>query len=359
MRKGKLFLTAAMCCTMLLSVGCGKKKTTDYSKYVELGEYKGIEVVKESTEVTDQDVMDAINATLESNKETVEVKDREIKDGDIANIDYVGTVDGKEFEGGKDTEYDLTIGSGKFIEGFEEQLIGHKAGDVVTVKVTFPEDYHGEDVAGKDAEFKVTINKVSEKVTPELTDAWVENYTKNSQTPAKTVKEYKNAEKKRLQAAKIEAADIKKTADVLTKIVENSTIKGYPEDEVDAYVNSNLEYYEMYAKDLGTKLEDLLAMMGQDKDKFMEETRKTGEATIARQMVCKLIAEKEGMTITDEEYAEGLKEYAAQYSTQNNSYTPESFEKAYGKDVVTENLLIEKVLDFITESAVEVDDSSK
>lgn len=359
MKKGKLFLTATMCCTMLLSVGCGKKNSTDYSKYVDLGEYKGIEVTLASTEVTNDEVKNTINRTLENNQTEEEVTDRAVKDGDIVNIDYVGTMDGEEFEGGKDTGFDLTIGSKSFIDDFEEQLIGHKIGDDVTVEVTFPENYQQEDLAGKDAEFAVKINGIKEMVTPELTDAWITEYTKEDETPYTNVADYKKSVRDELVAQKIENANNKKTADVLTKIVENSKINGYPEDQIDAYVNSNLEYYESFAAQFGTTLDGLLAQMGQTRQQFEEQTKKDGEAIIARQMICMLIADKENITISDEEYQTGLKNYAEKYSSESNPYTPESFEKAYGKDVVEENLLIEKVLKFITDNAVEVEAQEK
>ena len=356
MRKSKVLLVAAMCCTMLAAAGCGKSssKTTDYGKYVKLGEYKGIEVTVDSTEVTDEEVTTRINNILESAATQEEVKDRAVKTGDIVNIDYKGKVDGKEFEGGSAEKYDLTIGSKMFIDGFEDQLIDHKIGETVEVKVTFPEDYKEEKLQGKDAVFTVKINGIKEKKVPKLTDKWVKSYTEKDEKPVKTVAEYKESIRESIKAQKEAQAATNKTADVLTAIVDNSEISGYPEDEIKEYVDNMRSYYEAQATQWGTDFATLIQMYGMDEKKFEEETKKMAEATVARQMVCKLIAEKENIQLTDEEYKKGLEDYAKEYSTSQKTYTAEEFEKEYGKDVVEENLILEKVLKFITDNAVEV-----
>lgn len=356
MKKRKLLLTATMCCTMLFAVGCSKEETTDYSKYVELGEYKGIEVTLDSTEVTEDEVTEKIKSTLESDKSNVEVTDRAVKDGDIVNIDYAGKVDGEAFDGGTAEGQDLTIGSGTFIDDFEEQLIGSNIGDTKTIDVTFPDNYsNNPDLAGKDAEFTVTINSIKEVVVPELTDEWVTEYTAKDETPYTTVKEYKKAVRAELEAQKVEDAATNKTADVLTAIIDNSTIKGYPEDEINGYIQSMKEYYESFASAYGYDFETFLSgWFGMTQEEFEEEANTLAEATIGRQMVCKLIAKAEGMTVSDEEYQTALEQYAKDYSTDSKTYTTAEFEEEHGKDVITENILLEKVLDFITENAVEV-----
>ncbi len=352
MRKSKLLLVATMCCTMLLFAGCSKK-TTDYSKYVELGEYKGIEVTVDSTEVTDDEVDTRIESILESDAQDVDVTDRAVQTDDIVNIDYVGKIDGKEFEGGSAKDYNLTIGSGTFIDDFEDQLVGAKIGDVVEVNATFPDEYESnEELAGKEAVFTVTINSIKETVVPKLTDDWVKEYTEEKY---KTVDEYKESVKADLKTEKEEAAQINKTADVLTKIVENSKITGYPEDEVETYVKDMKSQYEYFASMYGLEFDDFItSWFGKSVDEFEKEINTLAKETIARQMVCKLIAQAEGMTVSEEEYQAGLEKYAVEYTTSSTTYTPESFEKAFGKDVVTENILLEKVLEFITENAVEV-----
>lgn len=355
MRKSKILLTATMFCTMLFAAGCSKSDTTDYSKYVELGEYKGIEVTVDSTDVTDEEVTTQIEATLKKAATKEEVTDRAVEDGDIVNIDYVGKVGGEKFDGGSAEDYDLTIGSGSFIDDFEDQLIGANIGDVVKVNVTFPDDYSSKDLAGKDAVFTVTINGIKETVVPKLTDKWVKKYTADDEVQYTTVEEYKEAVKADLKVQKEEAAATNKTADVLTAIVENSKITGYPEDEIDAYIADMKAYYESIASMYGTDFKTLLtSMFNMTEEQFNEEANTLAKETIARQMVCKLIAKSEGMTVSDEEYQAGLEQYATDYSNDSTTYTAESFEEEYGKDVITENILLEKVLDFITENAVEV-----
>lgn len=351
MRKNKVLLAATLCCAMIFTAGCGKKSATkDYSKYVELGQYKGIEVTVQSTEVTDDEVTKEIDERLNNDSENKEVKDRAIKKDDIANIDYVGKIDGKEFEGGSAEGTDLTIGSGQFIPGFEDQLIGVKKGETVDVKCTFPEDYQNEDVAGKDAVFTVTVNSIKEKVVPKLTDAWVKE---SSSDEYKTVEAYKEGVKAELVKNKENQAEVQKTADVLTAIVKNSKISGYPEDEIDEYIDEMKQYYEQMMSMYGMTFDQYLEQMGQTEEDFREEAKTAAQATIGRQMVCKMIAKAEGMTVTEEEYKKGLEDYAQKYSTTSKTYTAEEFEEAYGKDVVEENILLEKVLTFITDNAVE------
>lgn len=354
MRKSKILLATTMCCTMLFAAGCSKKEVTDYSKHVTLGEYKGIEVTVESTEVTEEDVTKQIETTLNSAATKEDVTDRSVQTGDIVNIDYVGKVDGKKFDGGSAEKFDLTIGSKQFIDDFEDQLVGANIGDKVTVNVTFPEDYKSEDLAGKDAVFTVTINGIKETVVPKLTDKWVKKYTEKDEVPCTTVEEYKEVVKETLKTQKEESAATNKTADVLTAIVENSKINSYPEEEVDAYVADMKAYYEQIAAMNGVDFASFLSMMGMTEEQFKEEATTMAQATIARQMVCKLIAKAEGMTVTDEEYQAGLEQYAKDYSNASKEYTTEEFETEYGKELITENILLEKVLDFVTEQAVEV-----
>ena len=164
---------------MLSLTGCGSnEKAKKYSKYVELGDYKGIEYTMDVAEVTDDQVNQQIDSFLDGLAETEEVTDRAVEDGDTVNIDFTGTKDGEEFEGGSSEGYDLVIGSGSFIDGFEDGLIGHEIGDEVSLDLTFPEEYpQNEDLAGQDVNFKVTINSISVKNTPELTDKVVADNT--------------------------------------------------------------------------------------------------------------------------------------------------------------------------------------
>ena len=352
MKKSKVLIAMGLC-TMLLATGCGKNDTAanKYKDYVDLAKYKGIEVVPTSTEVTDQEIEDMITQNLNNKSEDKEVKGRAVKDGDTVTIDFVGKVDGKEFEGGSAEDYKLVIGSHSFVDDFEEQLIGSNIKDVVDVNVTFPEDYQKEELAGKDANFTVTVKGISEKVVPELTDAWVKE---NSEQ--KTVDEYRKALRNQKQAEKNEIARTNKTADVLTTIVENSKIKDYPKDEVDNYVTTMIDYYKSMAPQLGVDYKTFVTQyLGKTEKQFEEEAEKMAKDTVAREMVCFLIADKEGMTVSEEDYNAGVEKYVSE----GKADTAEALEKQYGKEAIEQNILLEKVLDFITESAVEVDSLDK
>lgn len=346
MKKSRIIIALGLT-TMLLATGCKKESSDDYSTYVELGEYKGIEVTVDYTEITEDDVTKQIETNLANAATTEEVTDRAIEDGDIVKLDYEGSVEGEVFEGGTATDASLTIGSGRFIDDFEEQLIGHKIGDAVEVNVTFPEDYSpNPDLAGKDAKFDVLIKGISIKKTPKLTDKWV---AKN--TDYTTVDEYKEGVKADLEAAALESDLNQKTAAVLSKIVENSTIKGYPQDEIDAYVKELSSYVDYLASLFGADRATVLTTYYQmTEEEFEEESLTAAKDVVGRQMICKLIAEKENITLTDEEYNKAALELAANYQIK----TVEEFETQYGKDVIYETILLEKVLDFITEQSVEV-----
>ena len=344
MKKSTIFMALGLS-TMLLATGCKKDSTEDYSSYVTLGEYKGIEVSVDYTEITEEDITNKVNADLAGTAETVEITDRAVEDGDTATIDYEGSIDGEVFEGGTATDYALVIGSGSFIDGFEDQLIGANIGDEVEVNVTFPEEYsNNPDLAGKDAKFDVVIKKISIKETPELTKEWV---TEN--TEYKTVEEYKEGVKAELEAAALENDLNNKTALVLDKIVENSSITGYPQEEIDAYVaqmDAQIDYYASIFGDRAT----VFASLGTTEEEFKADSLESAQNIIGRQMICKLIAEKENFTLSDEEYSEKALVLAGEYGIN----TVEDFEAQYGKDVIYETILIEKVLGFITEESVEV-----
>ena len=200
-RTGAVVLAGVM---LLGLTGCGavNDKAKAYSKYVELGDYKGIEYTREVAEVTDTQIQSQVDSLLSSLTETTEVTDRPIEEGDTANIDFVGTMNGEEFDGGSGEGFDLEIGSDSFIDGFEDGLIGHSVGEKVSLDLTFPENYQSEDLAGKDVNFAVTINSISVKTTPELTDEVVKENTDYD-----TVDAYKDSVRKDLEKQAEEDAD--------------------------------------------------------------------------------------------------------------------------------------------------------
>lgn len=346
-RTGAIVLAGVM---LLSMTGCGNSKANAYSKYVELGEYKGIEYTKTVAEVTDEDIQDELDSFVSGLSKTEEITDRAVENGDIANIDFVGTMDGEEFEGGSGEGYDLTIGSDTFIEGFESGLIGHNIGEEVSLDLTFPEDYNSEDLAGKDVNFKVTINSLSVKNTPELTDALVKENTDYD-----TIEAYKDSIREELETSNEESAEQQAKSDIFNKVVENSKINGYDEDEVKQLVDDEFDNFKQTAQNYesyGYSYEDVLAANGYEtEDELKEGITEYVKNYLNQKMVLYCIADKEGIKVTSEETDKKVQEYMDTYQVE----TKEEVYDYLGDDYFEVAILSEKVIDFLVENAVLVD----
>lgn len=315
----------------------GKIEGFDAAKSLTLVDYANISVPADEVAATDEEVEEDIQSTLESHKEASTDTTLEIKDGDEVNIDYVGTIDGVEFEGGNSNGagYDLTIGSGSFVDDFEQQLIGHKPGENVTVQVTFPDDYDGEEVAGKDADFAVTINSIN--VMPELTDAFVaENITEEG---VSTAEEYRAFVKNKFYEQHLE--------EYLTNyIVENTTVKSYPSSylkQIRATTKSNdesmLQYFASYGM---TNLWDLRDDEIDDELSYEQELRTRAKDTAKSLMVYQAIFEDAGLTLDmDAVYAEMTEENGEDYVT--------NMKESYGEAYIAQGQIREKVTDYLME----------
>ncbi|ADL06594.1 trigger factor [[Clostridium] saccharolyticum WM1] len=305
---------------------------------VTLGEYKGIEVSKDSVEVTDDEVNQAVQSDLSAHAKDAEV-DRAVQNGDVVNIDYVGTKDGVAFDGGTAQGYDLTIGSGQFIEGFEEGLVGAKKGDKKTLNLTFPEGYQNADLAGKAVVFDVTVNAVKEEQVPELNDAFVQE-----NTSFKTVAEYKEDKMQTLLKNKSDEAEQKMKSDIYTAILNASKVE--PKQEaVDANFNNLIARYSNQAAAYGMDFKTFVgAFSGMGEEEFKEILKTQAEATVEQRLVVSAIAEKEGIQITDED----RKEVADQMGYES---VDKMIETA-GQFDVDDYIMNNKVMDFLTEKAV-------
>lgn len=261
---------------------------------ITLGEYKGIEVTKEAVEVTSEEVDAAIQSELEA-QTMYEKVERAAQNGDQVNIDYVGTRDGVAFDGGTAEGFDLLIGSGQFIDGFEEGLIGSKKGDKVSLNLTFPENYSQEDLAGQAVVFDVTVNAVKEKKVPALDDAFVQTFT-----DFKTVDEYKEDMKQMLLTEKSAEADRKVENDLLKKVMDSSEIKANQE-AIDANYDNSIANYTNQASAFGLDLGTFAGFYGMTEDSFKEELKNQAESIVKQRLVFTAIAEKEGITVTDED----------------------------------------------------------
>lgn len=339
---GKVVYLSALRTTSVtdLSAGLsadGKIQGFDAAKSLTLVDYANISVPADEVAATDEEVDADIQSTLESHKEANTDAALEIKDGDEVNIDYVGTIDGVEFDGGNSNGegYDLTIGSGSFIDDFEQQLIGHKPGENVSVEVTFPDDYDGEDVAGKDAVFAVTINSIS--VTPELTDAFVaENITEEGVT---TAEEYRNFVKNKFYEQHLK--------EYLTNyIIENTTVKSYPSDylkKVRATTKYNdesmLQYFSSYGM---TNVWDLRDDSIKDELSYEKELRTRAKETAKNAMVYQAIFEDAGLTLDMEAvFAEMTEESGEEYVA--------NMKENYGEGYLAQGEIREAVTDYLME----------
>ena len=273
---------------------------------VTLGEYKGVTVEKAETTVSAKEVNEKLAAELEKNARVVEVE-REIQKDDIATIDFVGSVDGVEFEGGKGEDYPLTIGSGTFIPGFEDQLIGHKAGETVDVKVTFPENYGAKDLAGKEALFVTTIKAVKEKQVPAADDEFASEVSEFD-----TLDEYKKDLKKTLKEEKEKAATTTNERNVIAKVVENASVE-IPAPMLEAQLDNMLYDYQTRLAQQGIPMDQYLKITGQTVEQIKDQMKESAEKNLKTSLVIEAIMEKENITVADERVDEEFKKIAEQY----------------------------------------------
>lgn len=273
---------------------------------VTLGEYKGVTVEKAETTVSAKEVNEKLAAELEKNARVVEVE-REIKKDDIATIDFVGSVDGVEFEGGKGEDYPLTIGSGTFIPGFEDQLIGHKAGETVDVKVTFPENYGAKDLAGKEALFVTTIKAVKEKQVPAADDEFASEVSEFD-----TLDEYKKDLKKTLKEEKEKAATTTNERNVIAKVVENASVE-VPAPMLEAQLDNMLYDYQTRLAQQGIPMDQYLQITGQTVEQIKDQMKESAEKNLKTSLVIEAIMEKENITVAEERVDEEFKKIAEQY----------------------------------------------
>lgn len=313
---------------------------------VTLGKYLGVEVAKEKVEVTDEEVATDIQNEIENSTYYEEVTDHDtVQNDDVVNIDYVGSIDGEEFEGGADSGYDLDIANSTFIDGFAEGVIGMKVGEKKDVVVTFPDPYvNNEDLSGKEAVFAVTLNKIEKEVTPEFNDEYVQENSEYS-----TVEEYKAARKEEMLAEKEETAATNWEQAVLQNVIDGSTFTNLSDADIESYVAEMTSYYESMAESYGIDFATfLMYFMGTDEATFKEQAKTQGDFVVKQNLVLKKIIETENLTVSDEEYATGLAEYAAQYGYEDTA----EFENTVGKESVQEALVYDKAYNLIISSAV-------
>ena len=274
---------------------------------VTLGEYKGLEVPKSETEVTDEEIEAELKKEQEKNSRTITVEDRGAENGDIATIDFEGFVDGTAFEGGKGTDYPLTLGSGSFIPGFEDQLVGAKAGDYVEVNVTFPEEYQSKDLAGKAAVFQCDVKKVETKELPELDDDFAQDVSEFD-----TLAEYKEDIKKNLTERKEKEARTAKENAAVDKAIENAQME-IPDAMIETQISQMLDDFSRRMQAQGLTMEQYMQFTGLTADKMREEMKPQALKRIQTRLVLEKIAETENIQPSEEEVNEEISKMAEMY----------------------------------------------
>ena len=310
---------------------------------VKLGKYKGVKVEAAEVTVTDEEVDAKIEKERENNARTIEVTDRPVKDGDMTVLDFEGFVDGVAFDGGKGENYPLTIGSGAFIPGFEEQLVGAEIGKEVEVNVTFPEDYQAEELKGKAAVFKCTIKEIKEKELPALDDEFASEVSEFD-----TLEEYKKDVKETLTIEKEKAAREAKEAAVIDAIIADSDMD-IPEAMVTTQQKQMIDEFAQRMQMQGLSMEQYFQFTGATLDKMMEQVKPQAETRIKSRLVLEAVAAKEGIEATEEDYEEEIKTMAEVYQMEPDKIKEMLPEKSVKG--IKEDIAVKQAAEFVVNNA--------
>lgn len=312
---------------------------------VTLGEYKGLEVDKYSTRVTTKEIDAELEKEQQKNARTIVVEDRAVEDGDEIVLDFDGSIDGVPFEGGKAENYTLTIGSGSFIPGFEEQLIGAESGSDVDVKVTFPEDYHAEDLQGKEAVFKCTVHEIKTKELPEIDDEFAAEVSEFD-----TLEEYKADIKAKLKEQKESEGKRNQEDQAVEKAIENAQMD-IPELMLDSQVDQMKNEFAQRIQAQGIALEQYLMFTGMTEEKMREELRPQAEKRIKTRLVLEAIAKAENLEVSDERVDEEIKKMAESYNMEAEKLMEYMSEDE--RQQMKEDMAVQDAVTFLTDNAVE------
>lgn len=303
-------------------------------------DYKGIEVKKFNTKVSKKDIDNALEQARDKNARTVTVEDRALEMKDISTIDFEGFVDGVAFEGGKGENFELTIGSGQFIPGFEEQLVGMKIGEEREINVKFPDEYHAENLAGKDAMFKVKLISIKSKVLPELDDEFAKDISEFD-----TLEEYKKDVEKKLKEEKEKQAEADKEAQAIEKIVENTEVN-IPDSMIEDQMEQMVEQFNANLSYQGLNLETYCKYLGTTVEAFKETLKPQATKDVKLKLALEYIAKTENITATDEDINAKIDELAKEYGNENaDSLKNNENIKKYMSERVLQDKTLKVVLD--------------
>ena len=314
---------------------------------VTLGDYKGVEVPKSEIAVTDEEVDAEVKKEQDKNARTVAVEDRAAANGDITTIDFEGFVDGVAFDGGKGTDYALTLGSGTFIPGFEDQLVGANAGDHVEVKVTFPEEYQAKELAGKEAVFQCDVKKIETKEVPELDDEFAKDVSEFD-----TLAEYKEDVKKKLTEKKEKEARTAKENAAVDKAIENAQMD-IPELMTKTECRQMMDDFSRRMQQQGLSMEQYFQFTGQSMDKVMEDMKPQALKRIQTRLVLEKVAEAENIQPSEEEITEEIQKMADAYKMEADKIREAIGES--GLEQMKKDMAVQKAVTVIADAAVEVE----
>ena len=313
---------------------------------VTLGEYKGLKVDKVSTRVTQKEVDEEIEKERERNARTIDVTDRAVQDKDMVSLDFEGFVDGEAFEGGKGENYPLTIGSGSFIPGFEEQLIGAEIDKETEVKVTFPEDYQAEELAGKDAVFKCTVHQIKAKELPELDDEFASDVSESCET----LEDYRAEVKAKIKERKEREGRQKKEDQAVEQAIENSQMD-IPQPMIDLEAKQLADDFARRLMQQGMSAEQYFQLTGLSEDKIIEELKPQAEKRIKTRLVLEAVVAAEGIQVSDERLDEELQKMADSYQMEVEKL--KEFMGENEKKQMKEDIAVQEAVTLIADAAVE------
>ncbi|KIH72042.1 trigger factor [Salinicoccus roseus] len=308
---------------------------------VKLGEYKGLEAEELDTEVTDEDVQKEIDNMLEAHADMVVKEDGKVEEGDVVNLDFDGYVDGEQFEGGQAEGYELEIGSGSFIPGFEEQVVGMGVEEEKDVNVTFPEEYHAEELAGKEATFKVKVNSMKSKEIPELDDELVKELDQD----VETVDALKEKVEKDLKEAKENEADVTMKEQLIEQAAENAEID-VPEAMVKTETDRMLQEFEQRLSQQGINMEMYQQLSGQDEDALREQMKDDAQKRVRTNLVLKQIAVDEAIEVTEADMDKELEKMSEQFGIK-----VEDIKSTLGDlSMLQDDLKVQKAIDVLVDN---------
>lgn len=313
---------------------------------VSLGKYKGVEVEKQVVTVFDEEVDAEIRKEQEKNASKTEITDRPVKDGDDIVLDFEGFCDGVAFEGGKGTDYPLTIGSGSFIPGFEEQLVGANIGEEMEVNVTFPENYQADDLAGKDAMFKCTVKKITEKVLPELDDEFADEVSEFS-----TLAEYKEDVRKNIKERKERSAQTVKENQAVEKVIADAHVE-IPAAMLRTQQEQLAGELEQQVMSQGMNFEDYLKYAQTTREQLIDNMKEEAERRIMYRLVMEQVAKEENIVATEEDFEAELQKMADAYRMDVETIKKYFVER---KESMMDDIAVQKAITFVADNAVEVE----